>query len=172
MIHQERAVYDFSWSLNKCRFVFVHFVFLPFSLCFSVFVCSCVCGFVFLIQGNTYLSRGTSASNPFIRKYWWMAKILGRAAKKLFYDENYFWKKKKEEREMRDKKSICHRLPPDIRHLLPPDVHFKEVCVSLSHFCVLSIYVCVFLWSCLCLKDFSQCTKLQRRECMLWKHCT
>ena len=149
MIHQERAVYDFSWSLNKCRFVFVHFVFLPFSLCFSVFVCFCVCGFVFVIQGNTYLSRGTSASRSPIRNYWWMAKILGHAAKKLFYDENYFWEKKKEEREMRDKKSICHRLPPDIRHLLPPDVHFKEICVSLAFLCFVFLCLCFFVILCL-----------------------
>ena len=61
---------------------------------------------------------------------------------------------------MRDKKSICHRLPPDIRHLLPPDVHFKEVWVSLLHFCVsMFVFFCdpVFV-----IKDFSQCTKLQR----------
>ena len=46
---------------------------------------------------------------------------------------------------MRDKKSICHRLPPDIRHLLPPDVHFKEVCVSLAFLCFVFLCLCFFV---------------------------
>ena len=52
-----------------------------------------------------------------------------------------------------------------------PPMYTSKKFVWVLHFCVLCFHVCVFCDPVFVIKDFSQCTKLQRRECMLWKHC-
>ena len=144
--------------MSFCIRAFRVFAFFSLFLCICVFLCLWFC--VRNTRQHISLQRNVG-KQPLHKKVLMDGKNSWARQKSCFTTKTISGRKRRR-REMRDKKSICHRLPPDIRHLLPPDVHFKEICVSLSHFCVLCFYVCVFLWSCLSLKDFSQCTKLQR----------
>ena len=146
--------------MSFCIRAFRVFAFFSLFLCICVFLCLwfCVCN----TRQHISLQRNVG-KQPLHKKVLMDGKNSWARGKKVVLRRKLFLEKKKEEREMRDRKSICHRLPPDIRHLLPPDVHFKEVCVSLAFLC--SVFPCLcFLWSCVCDKRLLPVQKTSKKR--------
>ena len=154
--------------MSFCIRAFRVFAFFSLFLCICVFLCLWFC--VRNTRQHISLQRNVG-KQPLHKKVLMDGKNSWTRGKKVVLRRKLFLGEKEGGGE---RCAIRKASVTDSRLILDtsfPPMYTSKKFVWVLHFCVLCFYVCVFLWSCLSLKDFSQCTKLQRRECMLWKHC-